>query len=241
MISMYEAAAQSVQQSAKPVQASGDIATQQDQQQTTTDQVPAQQPQSNAGTSNSPTGPNWKKYLKYAAITGGAIAGGALLHDIYHNGGISNWAHNRFGNIHMPSWNMFGGTFAGGGGETQTEDNPGAESTTNGNATTERTRNVSGVKTIYRPLPMKRAPQGTPTVDPATYVSRMPQPANKVKRLGGNLRQGYSSTNFGYSGGEWADNYESPYGYSRSNTSRGNYVRPTGQPIGSEGWIPGIH
>ena len=151
MISLYEAVAQNLvppvqatgavvpqvkpQQQTKPNQVPAQ-STDAAQQQTQPTASAAQQPSAIAGQDsktanlaaeqqtsdqNTQSEPSWKKPLKIAAAIGAGIGGGALLHDIYHNGGLSNWAHNRFGDINFPSTASFGGFF--GNGETETAEN----------------------------------------------------------------------------------------------------------------------
>ncbi len=256
MISIYEAVAPVVQQQKKPVPGA---VVPQAQQQTQPAQVPAQQanmanqPAANAGQQQNsatqtqqpvnsaavqqqtqlqqPGSPDWKKYLKYAGLIGGAIAGGTLLHDIYHNGGLSSWAHNRFGDL--PSKFSNGSNFLGmvgfGDNETDTVDNDGAESTETAKARTQSA--VRSTRSYHEPLPMEPGPRAPATVN-ASYRTVWPQPGNYRKQLDPyRTRQGYSSTWWPFGGnGEdaVADSnytYASDWGRSGNDLSRGIYLR----------------
>ncbi len=253
MISIYEAVAPVVQQQQKPVPGA---VVPQAQQQTQPAQVPAQQanmakqPAANAGqqqnitsvqqnanstaeqqTQSQHQSPDWKKYLKYASLVGGAIGGGALLHDIYHNGGISNWAHNRFGDLSSKFSNgsNFLGMIGFGDNETDTVDNDGAEATETAKARTQSA--VRSTRSYHEPLPMEPGPRAPATVN-ASYRTVWPQPGNYRKQLDPyRTRQGYSSTWWPFGGnGEdaVADSnytYASDWGRSGNDLSRGIYLR----------------
>lgn len=256
MISIYEAVAPVVQQQKKPVPGA---VVPQAQQQTQPAQVPAQQantanqPAANAGQQQNsvtqtqqpvnsaagqqqaqpqqPESLDWKKYLKYASLVGGAIGGGALLHDIYHNGGLSSWAHNRFGDLSSKFSNgsNFLGMIGFGDSETDTVDDDNTDVTEPAKARTQSA--VRNTRSYREPLPMEPGPRAPATVN-ASYRTVWPQPGNYRKQLDPyRTRQGYSSTwwPFGGNGEETVTGsdytYASDWGRSGNDLSRGIYLR----------------
>ena len=280
MISFYEAVAPAVQQ-----QIPGAVVPQVQPQQPQPAQVPtqpvitAQQPVANAGqqqstnisaqqTINSTVGqqpetPNWKKYLKYAGLVGGAIAGGTLLHDIYHKGGLSNWVNDRFGDLSSKFSN--GSNFLGmvgfGNNETDTADNnnkvielskveaeevPDQQSKPIGS-----TRSTGLINANYTP-PMRGAPpldhqwgaSGRIGNGGGTYFRHMPanQPfesASLVKVLGQDGRLHYAQR--GYVDNSYPIETVDEIGYApqvnvvKSNVSNGRYHTIPSNPIAKDG------
>lgn len=273
MFSFYEAVAPAVQQTVQ--QTPGAVVPKVQQQQPA--QVPAQpvttaqQTVADAGQMSTaqpaqtepiqPVEPAWKKYLKYAAIAGGAIGGGALLHDIYHNHGIGNWWDKRIGS-HFPSGNMFG--LFGESPDEETAENEETETKPAGSTRRAVQGNITQTqKTIAKsapwigPPPQEHVWGGSGRIggprDILSYNDHRPAnqshpnslfgSATMVKQLDPNTGRQYYAHRGGYGfsyplGSEWATNDPGNTQLGFRDLNRGIKVNPR---IGSSGWIPGIH
>ena len=246
VISFYEAVAPAVQQPAQ--QAPGAVVPKsQPQQQTQPAQVPAQpattaqQPVANAGQTAAvqpaqtqpiqSTEPDWKKYLKYAAIAGGAIGGGALLHDIYHNGGLSNWWDNRIGgalsNIHFSPGHFFGSS---GEDAPEESDNNSEVSASMRHAARRIPRDVP--EDIVRPN-WSAGYKGPPPLEHqplrnGNYREVWPQPGHSPKQLNPYTQRQYYANRGGWWGGSSDDTI---YSVDDDSSTYGMRTRPIRQPI----------